>query len=233
MNRKQKTLRNVLLAGLFLFFWWFLNGAKPLTINQAIRWQALGMGFRDRPEILSIAPGKDAHQDVLFTAGGRVVWSQVHPSVTGIDTQIYGMEPMEEISVLWKVKRGVPLGGTIPALCIVTQIPRAAEVEVHLRLQDDVTVGYYTKLHEFHWDETYNAAASMKDGVGWIALQEKYPRELDENAEGYVLYRAENQVLYHLCDAIGGEQGETFEGTLTVIVRDGEGTVLTAYEETL
>lgn len=233
MNRKQKTLRNFLLAGLLLFSWWFFNGAKPLTITQAVRRQALELGFREPPEIWSVGPKKDFYQDVLFTAGGRVVWSQVHPSVTGIDTQIYGMEPMEEISVLWKVKRGVPLGGTIPALCIVTQIPRAAEVEVHLRLQDDVTVGYYTKLHEFHWDETYNAAASMKDGVGWIALQEKYPRELDENAEGYVLYRAENQVLYHLCDAIGGEQGETFEGTLTVIVRDGEGTVLTAYEETL
>lgn len=233
MNRKQKTIRNFLLAGLLLFSWWFFNGAKPLTITQAVRRQALELGFREPPEIWSVGPKKDFYQDVLFTAGGRAVWSQIYSSVVGIDTQTYGMEELEEVSVLWKARHGVPLGGTIPALCIVTRIPGAAEVEVHLHLQDDVTVGHYTTVHEFRWDETYTAAAPMENGVGWIALQEKYPRELDENAEGYVPYRAENQVLYHLCNAIGGERGETFEGTLSVIIRDGEGNPLTTYEETL
>ena len=233
LNRKQKTIGNFLLAGVLLFSWWFLNGAKPLTITQAVRRQALEMGFKDRPEIWSITPKKDSHQDILFTAGGRAVWSQIRPSMVGIDTQTYGMEELEEVSVLWKARHGIPLGGTIPELCVVTQIPRAAEAEVHLHVQDYVTVGHYTTLQEFHWDETYTAASPMENGVGWITLQENYPRELDENAEGYVPYRAENQVLYHLCNAIGGDEEEYFEGMLTVIIRDSEGNTLTAYEETL
>ena len=110
---------------------------------------------------------------------------------------------------------------------------QTAKVGMEVGLQDDVTVGHYTTVHEFRWDEIYTAAAPMENGVGWIALQEKYPRELDENGDGYVPYRAENQVLYHLCNAIGGEQGGTFEGTLSVIIRDSEGNPLTTYEETL
>ncbi|MBQ8390356.1 MAG: hypothetical protein IJX52_05195 [Oscillibacter sp.] len=232
LNRKQKTARNFLLAMLILFAWWFFNGAQPMTVRQAIRWQALELGMQEPPEILSISTVQGRQKNAVFTAEGKAVLSQVTSYIEGVDTQTYEVKELQEVTALWKQKYA-SLSGTIPELCVVAQQPGAAEAEVRLRIKDYVTVGHYTTLHEFHWDETYTAAAKMENGVGWFYLEGKYPKEYDENAEGYVPYQAEMQVLFHLRSAIEGYEEEHFEGTLTVIIRDSGGNTLTTYEEIL
>ena len=46
LNRKQKTLRNFLLAASLLLLWWVLTGMNPITPDQALRWKAQEWGLK-------------------------------------------------------------------------------------------------------------------------------------------------------------------------------------------
>ena len=52
LNRKQKTLRNFLLAAALLLLWWVLTGMNPITPVQALRWQAQEWGLKETPRVV-------------------------------------------------------------------------------------------------------------------------------------------------------------------------------------
>lgn len=231
-RREQKVLRNFLLAAAILFAWWFFSGARPLTLSQAVRWKALELGLKEPPEIIAVKNGKNHQRSVVFTADGMAVLGRVEPAAAGVVARVYDVEELEEVTVLWEQDHASLFGG-IPPLCVITRHRGAVEAEVRLHLKDEVSVGHYTTLHEFQWDEVYTFTAEMKQGAAFLEPEGKYPEEYDENAEGYVLYLAEAQVLNDLRHAIDGYQQDHFEGTIALTIRDRDGNTLAECEDTL
>ena len=52
LSRKQKTIRNFLLAALLLFSWWVLTGMHAFTAGQALKWETQQRGIKETPQIL-------------------------------------------------------------------------------------------------------------------------------------------------------------------------------------
>ena len=224
LSRKQKTLRNFLLAVLCLLAWWFFSGAKPLTLRQAIRWEALRLGMKERPEIVSAAPKRDYHQNVVFTADGKVAVAQVEPVFGGIrSTETYQVADLQGTAVLWLLEYP-SLMGEIPDFCVVTQRTDGAEAEVALRMCQQVEVPSGSGTKTYDWDETYIFTAELENGVGWFYPEEKYPE--GENQQ------AEREVIYDFRFAALGHAQENGDYAIRVSIRDSGGNIIETYEQT-
>ena len=230
LNRKQKTLRNFLFMWTLLFLWWMLLDFPALTQSQALRWEVQELGFQARPQVICRSHWDGHHRDVVFTVEGKVGLARMARGVLLDYAQICQVKGQEEVTVLWKDTTPI---GDFPAFCVVTEFPEAETVEVQLRMEDHVTLGHYTVLHDVDWDEHYTFKTEAKNGVAFFTPEGKYPPEYEEDAEGYVPFRLEEEVLMDFCDALRGNDGDNSRFTLTATVRDPQGNTLATYEETI
>ena len=219
MKRKQKILRNFLLAVLLIFAWWFLLGARPLTVKQAVTWEARRWGLTGEVHVLGTF-----EKTAVFESSGHLGLARLERELHGIYCEAYPVTPKKETTLLWKT--GYTPWGGIPELFLVTQTEVVA-AEVRLRLRNDVSVGYYTTLREFQWDEIYTAETELESGVGQMIFFPKY----GEETEFYVERQAETQVLNNLRAALLGYQQQDFAAEVTVILRDASGNEIDTYGE--
>lgn len=230
LNRKQKTLRNFLFMLVLLFLWWMLLDFPPLTQSQALRWEAQELGFQERPQVICRSDWDSHHRDVVFTVEGKVGLAQMGRGVLLDYATIYQVKEQEEVTVLW---RDTTPMGDFPAFCVVTEFPKAETVEVQLRMEDHVTLGHYTTPLEVDWDECYTFRAKAKHGAAFFAPEGKYSPEYNEDAEGYVPFRLEEEVLMDFCNALRGYDGDDSRFIFTATIWDQQGNTLAAYEETI
>lgn len=220
LSRTQKTLRNFLLAVLLLFLWWFLLGARPLTPKQAVTWEARRWGLTGEVDVL-----EKFEKHAIFESDGHLGLTRMERQLHGIYCETYPVVPKEDVTLLWWVGY---TGGT-PELFLAAQAEDAAAAEVRVRLKNDVSVGYYTQLYEFQWDEIYTAEAELKNGVGHLVFLPKY----GEESEFYVERQAEIQALNNLRAALQGYPQQKCAVEVTVILRDRSGNEVDTFEEVI
>ena len=221
LSRGQKTLRNFILAALLIFMWWFLLGARPLTVKQAVTWEARRWGLAGEVHVLGTF-----EKTAVFESSGHLGLARLERELHGIYCEAYPVTQKKETTLLWKTG-STPWGG-IPELFLVTQA-EAAAADVRLRLRNDVSVGQYTTLHEFQWDEIYSTESKLENGVGQLIFFPKY----GEETEFYVERQAETQVLNNLRAALLGYQQQDFAAEVTVILRDASGNEIDTYGEVI
>lgn len=220
MKRKQKILRNFLLAALLIFAWWFLLGARPLTVKQAVTWEARRWGLEGEVHVLG-----EFEKTAIFESDRHLCLARLEQELHGIYCEVYPVVPKKETTLLWKTG-STPWGG-IPELFLVSQTGSAATAEVRLHVRNDVSVGQYATLYEFQWDEIYTAETELESGVGQMIFLPKY----GEETEFYVERQAETQVLNNLRAALLGYQQQDFAAEVIVILRDASGNEIDTYGE--
>ena len=220
LNRKQKTARNFLLAVAVLLLWWFLMGARPLTLRQAAAWEAQRLGLAGNAEIRYT---KDAY--AVFEADGYLGLMKTQRQLHGITCWMESLERKEGVTLLWRIRNSAWAG--MSDLFLVTQRKDAASAQVEVRLRNDVDVGQDTQLRRFRWDEVYAAETMLEEGAGYVGFLPRY--EEAGNAE----YHAEMQVFQNFHAALLGYPQQDFAAEVSVTFRDEAGNTVDTYEEVI
>jgi len=218
MKRKQKILRNFSLAALLIFAWWFLLGARPLTVKQAVTWEARRWGLAGDMEVLREETQK-LYRDTVYRGDSHVGLSRLEKSLCGYTVRTYDVQPQKKVNFLWLQMYGF-YTGEIPVLCLVSEAENAVTAEVQLHVQARTVLPYDQIAEEVLWDEIYTASAELENGAGWLRFSEKTPGGA-----------AETQVMYSLCEALGGYKPDDVSVRLTAILRDASGKKIDTYRE--
>lgn len=161
LSRKQKTIRNFLLAALLLFSWWVLTGMHPFTGNQALKWEARQRGLKETPQIIYRSPKENYGRRVLFTADGQVGFARTEQAFVQAAAGIYKLAPQERTMIF-----GTERLDTL-YLLVYTQVPGAARAECAVTLCGIVN---QNKIH----DETYTMTADgNENGVFAFTMERK------------------------------------------------------------
>ena len=220
LNRKQKTARNFLLAAAVLFLWWFLLGARPLSLRQAATWEARKWGLAGKAEIRYAEDGY-----VLFGVDGYLGLTKMERQLYGITCWTESLEREQEVTLLWRTRNNAWAGA--PELYLVTQREDAVLAQVQVRLRNDVSVGQDMQLREFRWDEIYTAETLLEGGAGHVTFVPRYTEA------GNMEYLAEMQVFQNLHAALLGYPQQDFAAEVTVTFRDEAGNTADTYEEVI
>ena len=208
LNRKQKTLRNFLLAAALLLLWWVLTGMNPITPGQALRWQAQEWGLKETPHVVCRVKDGNRKANVVFTADGRVGLAGTEWNLIASSARIDCIRPEAETTLLHMAS------GYEVELFACTQVPGAAEAECSVRIQSQIN-------HE-GFDETYTMTSpNLGSGVFAFPLE---PKGLTVEDSAFLEFA---RMLQRGWDSFGGSY------TITITFRDEAGTILHTYEEHL
>ena len=211
LNRKQKTLRNFLLAAALLLLWWVLTGMNPITPGQALRWQAQEWGLKETPRVVCRVKDGTRKANVVFTADDRVGLARTEWNFIASSARIDCIRPKEETTLLHMA------AGYEVELFAYTQVPGAAEAECSVHIRSDINNQWF--------DETYTMISpNLGSGVFAFPLE---PKELKELTVQDTAFLELSNILRHGWDSFGGSY------TITITFRDEAGTILHTYEEHL
>ena len=208
LNRKQKTLRNFLLAAVLLLLWWVLTGMNPITPTQALRWQAQEWGLKETPRVICCTEGGKRVRKVVFTADGQVGLAETEWNLIASSARIYSVRPQAETVVL-SASRGYEV-----ELFAYTEVAGAAEAECTVHIRSDINNEWF--------DETYTMTSpNLGGGVFAFPME---PKDLTVEDTAFLEL---GRFLQNGWDSFSGSY------TITITFRDDAGTIIHTYEERL
>lgn len=208
LNRKQKTLRNFLLAASLLLLWWVLTGMNPITPDQALRWKAQEWGLKETPHVVCRVKDGVRKAHVVFTADDRVGLARTEWNLIASSARIDSIRPKEETTLLYMA------AGYEVELFAYTQIPGAAEAECSIHIRSNINNEWF--------DEAYTITSPhLGSGVFDFPLE---PKGLTVEDSAFLEF---SNMLRQGWDSFGGNY------TITITFRDETGTIIHTYEERL
>ena len=208
LSRKQKTLRNFLLAAALLLMWWVLTGMNPITPGQALRWQAQEWGLKETPRVVCRVKDGTRKAKVVFTADGRVGLAGTEWNLVASSARIYSVRPKNETTLLHLAS------GYEVELFAYTQVPGAAEAECSVHIRSDINNEWF--------DEIYTMTSpNLGDGVFAFPMEGKGASNEDTAFLEFA------HMLQRRWDSFGGSY------TVTITFRDEAGTIIHTHEERL
>lgn len=208
LSRKQKTIRNFLLAALLLFFWWVLTGMHAFTAGQALKWEAQQRGLKETPQILYRSPKEGYTRRVLFAADGQVGFAQTEQAFLQAAAGIYKIAPQERTVIF-----GTERLDTV-YLLVYTQVPNAARAECTVTLRGIVN---NNKIHDAIYSMT---AEANENGVFAFTMERKG-------------MPGEETVFWDFANFLRDGRGDwDSRHTVALTFYDSTGNVLETYEKT-
>lgn len=208
LNRKQKTIRNFLLAGVLLFTWWVLMGLPSFTQQQALRWAAQQRGLKEEPQVLYRADLGNERWNVIFTADGKVGRAAAVKGTFFSWASIQSLEPCGHAVFFARQDTTRDTAD----IFVYTEIPGAVTAECDLHV--------YPVINNGLWEDTYHMTAASKNGVFWFQPERT----------GWV---SEGTMFWDLCNAIENGNGDwDSRYTVSLTFRDSGGNIIETYEQT-
>ena len=207
LNRKQKTIRNFLLAGVLLFTWWVLMGLPSFTQQQALRWVAQQKGLKEEPQVLCRLAEENL-QDVIFTADGYVGRGRVQWNIIAAYADIRTLKPCDRVVIFAEENTAQRTAD----IFVYTEIPGAVQVECSLDI--------CASVNNEPWEAVYQVSAAGENGVFHL-LPECNRRKYEDT------------VFWDLCNAIENGKGDwDSRYTFHLTFHDSGGNIIETYEQT-
>lgn len=235
-NRRQKTLRNLLITGLLVFLLWFANDFAAPTLGLAVKWEGEKY-FLKSPEVLGVFPREQDRDSDVLIRDGDVFASAVCRKRFLCFREMLGLQFTEAVEgpVAFFQQQDV---FDVTAVYAYAELEDDVRAVCDLRLRNDIDVtvsgdGQYAYRH-FEWDETYTMEAEPDEhGVYRFALQRKYPWDPVAGCQEQTWSTAERGTLLTFQSVPRHSAGADFACDVTVTFYDQAGGILHTFTKEL
>lgn len=235
-NRRQKTLRNLLVTGSLVFLLWFANDFAAPTLDLAVKWEGQQY-FLKSPEVLGVFSREQGRDSDVLIRDGDVFASAVCRKRFLCFRELLGLQFTEAVEgpVAFFQQQDV---FDVTAVYAYANLEGDVRAVCDLRLRSDIEVtisgdGQYAHQH-FDWDETYSMEAEPdENGVYQFALQRKYPQDPQASYQEQTWSTAERGTLLSFQSVPRHSAGSDFACDVTVTFYDQAGGVLYTFQKEL
>lgn len=239
LNRRQKTVRNLLAALGLLLVLWLVNGFAAPTLDLAVRWKAAEY-FLEEPEILGVYPreiSQDWKEDDVLLRDGDVFASTIrrHRFLWFQEVLEFWFAEPETGPVVFLQQRD---SFDTTAVYVYAELDSDVRAVCDLQLRSDITVrisgdGQQASRH-FDWDETYTMEGTPNEnGLYRFAVEMKYPRDNRAGYEEQLRPMAEESAFHSFQAIPRRAAGSDFACDVTVIFYGADGKPVYVYQRTL
>lgn len=237
LSRKQKVIRNLLVAGLAVFLLWMVHDFQALTSGTVLRWTMESYGLEVN-EVLYREEFSERQRSVVFRAGKYygTALEQKSGLLGRAIHQVHLKEPTEPVAILQEPGSFYrePL-----SVFAVAEIPGAERAVCSLRLRGVVTASITVENTQvadelYNWDETYTMEAVPNEkNVYRFILQRKNPKDWEAGYREQTQQMAEESMFNNFQWITKNSADRDFACDLTVTFYDAAGNEVETYEETL